>query len=74
MPNGRHHATSDHDFSSDETEFLSAMDAFKRATRKQFPTWTDALAVLRELGYSKSSQYEQRIADIWDCADECCAA
>jgi len=35
--------------------FLVAIDAFKRANNKTFPTWTDVLEVIRLLGYRKTS-------------------
>ena len=33
--------------------FLQAIDAFKKANGKTFPTWTDVLEVVRLLGYRK---------------------
>jgi hypothetical protein len=57
----RHHATSDVVFDAEEAEFLKAMDDFKRRTGKQFPTWTDALAVLRNLGWTKAFQWEEDV-------------
>lgn len=51
----RHHATADHTFTDDETEFLGAMTAYKKATGKQFPTWTEALEVIKGLGYEKTT-------------------
>ena len=35
----------------ERTEFLRAMDAYKRKTGKTFPSWTEVLAVLRHLGW-----------------------
>jgi hypothetical protein len=49
----QHHATGEKDFSSDETEFLVAMDAFKRTSGKNFPTLCDTLGVIRRLGYAR---------------------
>jgi hypothetical protein len=34
--------------------FLMAIDAFKRANGKTFPTWTDVLEIIRKLGYRKT--------------------
>ncbi|MEC9372480.1 MAG: hypothetical protein VYC34_01495 [Planctomycetota bacterium] len=34
--------------------FVTAIDAFKRANGKTFPTWTDVLEVIRLLGYRKT--------------------
>jgi hypothetical protein len=53
MAERRHHATSEHVFSSEETDFLIAMDSYKRRTGKQFPTLSETLHVLRSLGYER---------------------
>lgn len=47
--------------------FLVAMDAFKKANAKTFPTWTDVLEVVRLLGYRKTcpSQLNLPIAEDW---------
>lgn len=45
--------TSDAGYSLDELEFLMAMDDYKNGANRPFPTWTEALAVLRTLGYRK---------------------
>lgn len=34
--------------------FIQAIDAFKRANDKPFPTWTEVLEVIRKLGYRKT--------------------
>lgn len=56
MVDRRHHATSEKLFDSEETDFLIAMDAYKRRTGKQFPTLSDTLGVLKSLGYQKRSE------------------
>lgn len=56
MPTPIRHATSEHIFSADEMEFLAAIEEFKRATGKKFPTWSEALSVLRGLGYRKADE------------------
>lgn len=38
--------------------FLVAIDAFKRANQKTFPSWTDVLEVIRLLGYRKTCPSE----------------
>ena len=47
--------------------FLSAVDAFKKANGKTFPTWTDVLEVVRLLGYRKTcrSEISLRNAEDW---------
>lgn len=34
--------------------FIQAVDAFKKANNKPFPTWTEVLEVIRKLGYRKT--------------------
>jgi hypothetical protein len=37
----------------DEREFQAAMDAYKKKHNRPFPTWSEVLEVLREIGYAK---------------------
>lgn len=46
--------TCDRDYSAAELEFMHAMDAYKRRSGRMFPTWSEVLEVLHELGYSKA--------------------
>lgn len=46
-----HPATSEIDYKSDEMAFMAAMERFKNATGKKFPTWTEVLGVVRGMGY-----------------------
>jgi hypothetical protein len=45
--------TCERDYSSDEVEFMHAMDQYKRASGRMFPTCSEVLEVLRGLGYEK---------------------
>lgn len=45
--------TCEKDYSDEEIIFMKAMDAYKRANRRPFPTWSEVLEVLRALGYRK---------------------
>lgn len=47
--------------------FLMAIDAFKKANHRTYPTWTDVLEVVRLLGYRKTMASELRIgaAEDW---------
>ena len=42
-----------YDLEADELEFVNAIQRFKERTGKSFPTWSDVLSILRELGYEK---------------------
>ena len=41
------------DNSAAESEFLLAMQAYKKSSGRMFPTWSEVLEVLRDLGYEK---------------------
>lgn len=43
--------TCERDYSNDEIEFMQALDAYKRANGRMFPTCSEILEVIRSLGY-----------------------
>ncbi len=45
--------TCERDYTDDEIEFMKAMDQYKRANRRPFPTWSEVLEVLAALGYRR---------------------
>ena len=45
--------TCERDYTDDELQFMQAMEAYKRASGRMFPTCSEVLEVLRGLGYSK---------------------
>lgn len=49
------HASPIHEYehSADELEFIKAIDRYKCEHNRMFPTWGEALAVLKGLGYRK---------------------
>ena len=48
--------TCERDYSTDEVEFMNAMNDYKRKSGRMFPTCSEILEVLRGLGYSKPGQ------------------
>lgn len=46
--------TCERDYSGDEIEFMQALDAYKRSSGRMFPTCSEILEVIRDLGYQKS--------------------
>jgi hypothetical protein len=46
--------TCERDYSNDEVEFMHALDQYKRANGRMFPTCSEILEVIRGLGYQKS--------------------
>ncbi|MGQ9604674.1 MAG: hypothetical protein ACUVTW_00605 [Thermogutta sp.] len=45
--------TCERDYSADEIEFMRALEAYKRSSGRMFPTCSEILEVLRNLGYEK---------------------
>jgi hypothetical protein len=45
--------TCERDYSQEEVEFMHALDAYKRASGRMFPTCSEVLEVLKGLGYQK---------------------
>jgi len=39
----------------EEIEFVRAVDRYKRKFNRPFPTWSEVLAIVKELGYTKDS-------------------
>src|SRR6516165_10277525 len=48
--------TCERDYTDEEIDFMKAMDQYKRANRRPFPTWSEVLEVVRALGYRKVTQ------------------
>jgi hypothetical protein len=46
--------TCERDYSQAELEFMLAMNEYKHKSGRMFPTWSEVLEVLRNLGYEKS--------------------
>lgn len=50
--------TCERDYSGEEIEFMHAMDAYKRASGRMFPTCSEILEVIRNLGYIRATASE----------------
>ncbi len=48
--------TCERDYSDLEVEFMNAMDQYKRKNGRMFPTCSEILEVIRDLGYVKVAQ------------------
>ena len=51
--------TCERDYSTDEVELMNAMNDYKRRSGRMFPTCSEILEVIRNLGYSKPGQMPQ---------------
>ena len=49
----RNPTTSDQRYTKEEVEFMNALAEFKRTSGRTFPTCSEILGVLRQLGYQK---------------------
>ena len=61
--------TCERDYTDAEVEFMHAMDLYKRASGRMFPTCSEVLEVLRNLGYEKKAVH----ADISRTSPEDCS-
>ena len=43
--------TCERDYTDDEIEFMQALDAYKRRSGRMFPTCSEILEVIRDMGY-----------------------
>lgn len=48
--------TCERDYTDEETDFMKAMDRYKRENRRPFPTWSEVLEVMRSLGYRRVAE------------------
>jgi hypothetical protein len=47
--------TCERDYTTEEVEFMQALEVYKRASGRMFPTCSEVLEVLRSLGYQKTN-------------------
>ena len=47
--------TCERDYNQEEIEFMQALDAYKRANGRMFPTCSEILEVIRALGYVRTT-------------------
>lgn len=48
-------STCERDYSIAEVEFMGAMHEYKARSGRMFPTWSEVLEVLKDLGYQKDA-------------------
>jgi hypothetical protein len=46
--------TCEREYTDEEVEFMQAMDAYKRANGRMFPTCSEILEVIKKLGYERT--------------------
>ncbi len=55
--------TCERDYTAEEIEFMVALDEYKRASGRMFPTCSEILEVLKKLGYEKRQEPSGEQAD-----------
>jgi hypothetical protein len=53
--------TCERDYNGEEIDFMQALDAYKRTSGRMFPTCSEILEVIRELGYVKLNEEERAL-------------
>jgi hypothetical protein len=48
----------------DQFEFVMAIEAYKKVNKKLYPTWTEILEVVRQLGYRKVQPREVKLDEV----------
>ena len=59
-------AAEEGEMSQEQFLFVKAIDAYKRANDRPYPTWTEVLEVIRKLGYRKTQPLSIRL----DCIED----
>lgn len=49
------------ELNDEQFEFVLAMDEYKRANKRPFPSWTEVLEVIKYLGYRKVAEVGQHV-------------
>jgi hypothetical protein len=53
--------TCERDYTDEEIEFMQALDAYKRASGRMFPTCSEILEVIRDMGYVRVTAEEETV-------------
>ena len=65
-------AAEEGEMNQEQFMFLVAINAFKEANGRTFPTWTDVLEVVRKLGYRKTLPSELSLGNkVEDWTEDC---
>jgi hypothetical protein len=61
--------TCEREYSDEEIEFMQAMDAYKRTSGRMFPTCSEILEVIREMGYVKAAPAAAPVVVVAETSD-----
>lgn len=57
-------AAEEGEMTTEQFEFIMAIETYKKVNKKMYPTWTEVLEVVRQLGYRKVSGREVNLGDV----------
>jgi hypothetical protein len=57
-------AAEEGEMNSDQFEFVMAVEAYKKVNKKLYPTWTEILEVMKQLGYRKVQPREVKLENV----------
>lgn len=49
---------------AEQFEFVMAIETYKKVNKKMFPTWTEVLEVINQLGYQKTKARTIRMENV----------
>ncbi len=49
---------------AEQFEFVMAIEAYKKVNKRLYPTWTEVLEVIQQLGYRKVSRRNVELANV----------
>ncbi len=52
------------EMNAEQFEFIMAVETYKKVNRKMYPTWTEILEVVRQLGYRKVQPREIKLENV----------
>ncbi len=52
------------EMTTEQFEFVMAIETYKRVNRKLFPTWTEVLEVIEQLGYRKVESRSMKLENV----------
>src|SRR4051794_23927069 len=57
-------AAEEGEMTAEQFEFVMAIETYKKVNRKLFPTWTEVLEVIRQLGYRKVEKRNIKLENV----------
>lgn len=57
-------AAEEGEMTTEQFEFIMAIETYKKVNKKMYPTWTEVLEVIQQLGYRKIEHRQVNLGDI----------